>query len=187
MFLTAGRIVLAPILFFLCQLAGRGSTYLLVGVWAVFLLIEASDLLDGHFARRFHQESELGKVIDPFADAICRLTYFIVFAGWGILPLWILLILVYRDLGVAYIRVMISIKDNFMPARLSGKLKAWIYAIAGAGGFLVFSIRKIGSMEGIARSVEGISPLIFLMAAAVALWSLADYLVFFLKNFRKSR
>jgi len=186
MILTAGRIVLAPVLFLLYQLAIGGPSSLLIGVWIVFLVIEASDLLDGHFARVFNQESELGKVLDPFADSVCRLTYFIAFAGTGILPLWILLVLIYRDVGVAYIRVMISRENILMPARASGKLKAWIYAIAAAGGFLVVSLRKIGYSGKMAEWVEGFSFILFLLAAAVALWSLFDYLVFFLKNFRKS-
>jgi CDP-diacylglycerol--glycerol-3-phosphate 3-phosphatidyltransferase len=185
MILTAGRIVLAPVLFLLYRLALDGPAALLIGVWVAFLLIEISDLLDGHFARLFKQESELGKVLDPLADSICRLTYFIALAGTGILPLWILLILVYRDVGVAYIRVIISIRNILMPARASGKVKAWIYAIAAACGFLVVSFGKLGFGNGVRDSINGIAFFLFLMAAAVAIWSLIDYLVFFLKNFRK--
>ena len=83
------------------------------GLGHVFVLIEFSDLLDGHFARTRKQESELGKVLDPFADSLSRLTYFVAFAGSGILPLWILLILIYRDVSVAYIRVMVSTRRRF--------------------------------------------------------------------------
>ena len=56
---------------------------LVIGVCLVFLLIELSDLLDGHAARVRNQESELGKVLDPFADSLSRLTYFVAFAGIG--------------------------------------------------------------------------------------------------------
>ena len=134
MALTWGRIAIAPFFFLLFELADARGAPLLVGVWATFLLIEFSDLLDGHFARSRNQESDIGKVLDPFADSLSRLTYFVAFAGAQILPLWILLILIYRDIAVAYIRVMVSNSRVLMPARVSGKLKAWIYAFAGGGG-----------------------------------------------------
>ncbi len=185
MMLTAGRIVLAPVFFLLYQLADRGSHLLILGVWIVFLIIEVSDLLDGHFARRLGQESELGKVLDPFADSFSRLTYFLAFVGSGLLPLWIFLIFVYRDISVAYIRVMISHQKVLMPARASGKLKAWIYAFAGIGGLVAFSVRKLGWLGGSSGLPGVIAFWIFVLAGAVALWSLADYALFFVRNLEK--
>jgi CDP-diacylglycerol--glycerol-3-phosphate 3-phosphatidyltransferase len=186
MILTWGRIAIAPLFFLFFELADAHGAPLLVGVWAAFLLIEFSDLLDGHFARSRNQESDIGKVLDPFADALSRLTYFVAFAGTGILPLWILLILIYRDIAVAYIRVMVSNSQVLMPARLSGKLKAWIYAFAGGAGIAVFSAKKLGLFLDYMPIIQGIALLLFVLAALVALWSLADYAAFFLKNFRKS-
>jgi CDP-diacylglycerol--glycerol-3-phosphate 3-phosphatidyltransferase len=186
MILTWGRIAIAPLFFLFFELADARGAPLLVGVWAAFLLIELSDLLDGHFARSRKEESDLGKVLDPFADALSRLTYFVAFAGAGILPLWILLILIYRDVAVAYIRVMVSNSQVLMPARASGKFKAWIYAFAGGGGIVVFSLKKIGLFLDYMPVIQGIAFLLFILAALVALWSLADYAAFFLRNFRKS-
>ncbi len=185
MALTLGRLVLAPIFFAFWELAKRGSAGWLIGVWLVFGLIEVSDLLDGHLARTLGQESELGKVLDPFADSLSRLTYFICFAGSGVMPLWILLILVYRDVGVAYIRVMASKRKGLMAARLSGKVKAWVYAIAGVGGICAFSLRVTGWFVDGRLAGEGVSLGLFILAAAVAGWSLSDYAVFFVKNLRK--
>jgi len=186
MALTASRIVLAPVFFLLFELAVHGSPFLLIGVCLVFALIEVSDLLDGHAARTLGQESELGKVLDPFADSLSRLTYFVAFAGAGILPLWILLVLIYRDVAVAYIRVMVSRGKVLMPARLSGKIKAWIYAFAGIGGIVTFSLGKLGWAQEAEGLVRGVALVLFLGAAAIAAWSLVDYSVFFWKNFRKS-
>jgi len=186
MALTVSRLVLAPVFFLLFELAVHGSPFLLIGVCLVFALIEVSDLLDGHAARTLGLESELGKVLDPFADSLSRLTYFVAFAGAGILPLWILLILVYRDVAVAYIRVMVSREKVLMSARLSGKIKAWIYAFAGIGGIVEFSLGKLGWAPGSEDAVHAVALGLFLCAGAVAVWSLADYAAFFWKNFRKS-
>ena len=186
MILTWGRIALAPVFFLLYELAGAGSPFLLIGVWICFVVMEVSDLLDGLLARMFKQETELGKVLDPFADSISRLTYFVALAGSGILPVWVLLIFVYRDMAVAYIRVMTAREKVMMPARVSGKLKAWVYAVAGIAGIAVFSLRKLAWIPGILAGVEGIAFGLFLLAAAVAMWSLADYASFFLKKFREN-
>lgn len=183
--LTVGRIALAPVFFFLYQLAATGAPLLLVGVWAVLALIELSDLLDGFVARRFNQESELGKILDPCADSISRLTYFVALAGTAILPLWVLIVLVYRDVGVAYIRVMLSRDRYLMPARFSGKLKAWIYAIAGVAGVAWFSLGRTGSSlvgnDFLHSALTGL----FVLTGAVSAWSLADYFAFFVRNSRK--
>jgi CDP-diacylglycerol--glycerol-3-phosphate 3-phosphatidyltransferase len=185
MALTLGRLVLAPVFFVLWGFAAPGLGGWLIGIWIVFGLIEVSDLLDGHLARTLGQESELGKVLDPFADSLSRLTYFICFSGSGLMPLWILLILVYRDVAVAYIRVMAAKGQGLMAARLSGKLKAWIYAVAGVAGICAFSLRVTGWLAGERLAVEKVSLGLFILCAAVAVWSLLDYAGFFIKNFRK--
>lgn len=187
MALTLGRVVLAPVFFALWQAAGAGSAAWLIALWLVFGLIEISDLLDGHFARTLGQESELGKVLDPFADSLARLTYFLCFAGSGIMPLWVLLILVYRDLAVAYIRVVVARGKVMMAARASGKLKAWVYAVAGIAGMVVFSLRLTGFLPRSLAPLGWVAIGLFALAAAVALWSLADYAGFFLRSLRKRR
>jgi CDP-diacylglycerol--glycerol-3-phosphate 3-phosphatidyltransferase len=186
MVLTAGRLVLAPVFFLLYELAAHGSPYILIGVCLVFAMIELSDLFDGHAARVLGQESELGKVLDPFADSLSRLTYFVAFAGSGILPLWILLVLIYRDVSVAYIRVMASSRKVLMSARLSGKVKAWIYALAGIAGIVDFALVRLGWFSEAQAGVHEAALVSFVLAAAVAVWSLVDYAVFFLKKFGKS-
>ena len=185
MILTVGRIFLAPILFVLFRISG-GNLGLIIAVWVIFLVIELSDLLDGYLARRWHQESELGKVLDPLADTLCRLTYFIVLSAAGILPLWMLLVFVYRDFVVAYIRVVVSKAGVMLAARISGKLKAWTYAIAAGGGFMVFSLRSLGAPNEWVVGFQWLSLGIFIIAVGVAVWSFADYAVFFVRNFRKT-
>jgi CDP-diacylglycerol--glycerol-3-phosphate 3-phosphatidyltransferase len=182
MILTLGRLVLAPVYFLLYELAGRGSVLSVVGAWVVFLLIEASDILDGHLARKLRQESEAGKVLDPLADSLSRLTYFICFAGSGIMPVWVLLILVYRDIWVSYIRVLFSQGDVLLPARLSGKVKAWVYGFAGGAGTAVFTLKTIDILAEIRDGLNVLAYVLFLAAAGVALWSLGDYGLTLLKS-----
>jgi CDP-diacylglycerol---glycerol-3-phosphate 3-phosphatidyltransferase len=186
MALTAARIVLAPVFFVLWQAAARGAPAWLLPVWLVFGLIEVSDLLDGHVARVRGQESELGKVLDPFADSLARLTYFLCFAGSGIMPLWILLIIVYRDLAVAYLRVVAAKSKGMMAARTSGKVKAWVYAVAGIAGISVLTLRVTGWYAAAHAAVRWTAYGLFVLAAAAALWSLADYAASVVTGLKKS-
>lgn len=175
MVLTLGRLVLAPVYYLLYQLARHGSVLPVAGTCLAFALIEVSDLLDGHLARKLGQESEAGKVLDPLADSLSRLTYFICFAGSGIMPLWVLLVLVYRDVGVAYIRVLHSRDGIMLPARISGKIKAWVYGFAGGAGTAVFTLKTLDILAEIREGLDVLAFSLFIAAAGVALWSLWDY------------
>jgi CDP-diacylglycerol--glycerol-3-phosphate 3-phosphatidyltransferase len=186
MILTVGRIVLAPIFFILYYLAGIGSPFLLIPVWLVFGLIEVSDLLDGHFARTLSQVSEMGKVLDPFADSLSRLTYFFCFVSSGFLPIWILLVLVYRDIAVSYVRIIMSGRGVMLAARLSGKVKALVYGVAGGVGIAVFSLHKLGWAESFWAPIETAAFIVFFVTVLAAAWTLMDYLRFLRKEIKKA-
>jgi CDP-diacylglycerol---glycerol-3-phosphate 3-phosphatidyltransferase len=186
MILTLARIALAPVFYLVYQMAGADRVGLVAAAWVVFVLIEVSDLLDGYFARKLNQVSEIGKVLDPFADSLSRLTYFVAFAGSGIMPWWILLVVIYRDVGVAYIRVLMSRQKVLMPARLSGKVKAWVYALAGIAGLAEFSARALAVSSSGLAVVHTVTFWLFVSCGAIAIWSLIDYAGFFAKNFEKA-
>lgn len=103
--ISLGRVLLiAPLGY--CLLAEfEGSR-----TWAVLVVTLGilSDFLDGFLARRLHQVSEFGKIVDPLADklAVGLLALFLVIVGD--IPLWYFLAIVVRDmlilLGGIYIR-----------------------------------------------------------------------------------
>lgn len=141
--LTVIRIGLAPLFFIAYLLPQWGSGLEVVSVSAMVLLfiaIETSDVLDGYIARKYNLVSDLGKVIDPFADVLSRLTYFYCFAIEGIMPYWMLLILLYRELGVTFLRMMLIQRGVAMAASVWGKAKAMTYAAAGIVGVFVLSL-----------------------------------------------
>ena len=176
---TAVRIALAPVFFFFFLLPRWTAFSPLASViflWLLFGAIELTDLLDGSLARRLGQTSDTGKLLDPFADSLSRLTYFLCFAAAGLMPLWIFLILLYRDLGVSFIRLMMARKGVYMGARLSGKVKAWVYAVAGIAGLFVLTVRAVPSFGHIAPASDAASFGVFALCAAVAVWSFLDYL-----------
>ncbi len=177
---TLSRIFLSPLFFFFFFLGTWTGNYqfaYILVLWALFILIELSDLLDGFLARRLKRTSELGKILDPFADALSRLTYFICFAGKGIMPLWVLLLIVYRDLGVAFARQVAVGRGIVLGARLTGKIKAWVYAIAGVAGMLRISVDYFTFPQEIIHILNRISGIVFIFCALIAVISLIDYLL----------
>ena len=174
---TASRIFLAPlffVVFFLPRWFGVSELVVIVILWVLFVAIELSDLFDGHIARKLSQTSDTGKLLDPFADSLSRLTYFFCFTSAGYMPIWIFVVLLYRDLGVGFIRLMILRRGAALSARVSGKLKAWIYAVAGGVGLFHLTIELLPESL-VSKIVSVFTIVVFYSAGAIAIWSLVDY------------
>ena len=98
---------------------------------ALLLVCELSDIFDGVVARQAKQVTELGKILDPMADSIVRLSLFICFTqGLIQLPLLIVLIFVVRDAVISTLRTLCALRGTALAARASGKLKAVLQAVA---------------------------------------------------------
>ncbi len=69
--------------------------------WAsAFVLIfiaGVSDALDGFLARIYHWQSQLGSILDPLADKLLLIVILIILANKGVVPYWLLALVVGRD------------------------------------------------------------------------------------------
>jgi len=176
--LTISRLFLAPLFFiayFVPEWTGRGYALFIWIAAIIYVLIELSDLLDGWIARKYHLVTDLGKVMDPFADVFSRLTYFVCFTVSGIMPAWIFLIILYRELGVTFLRMVMIKKGTAMAASVYGKAKAVLYAVSSILGILyVLGIRVYQGQNW----VDLLYPILqgaFILAAAAALFSFLSY------------
>ena len=106
--LTILRIVLSPIflIFFLSD-----SLWMKQVSIAIYLVAALSDWYDGWLARKFNYITSWGKFWDPLADKILTSTAFIAFAGVGLIPLWMVIIIVGRDVIVTLLRVFADLKN----------------------------------------------------------------------------
>ncbi len=64
----------------------------------LFFYLALSDFLDGFLARKFNQESTIGKILDPLADKICLGSILIYFGIKGWWPFWIIMVIFGRDI-----------------------------------------------------------------------------------------
>ena len=82
---------------------------------ALFLIAALSDAVDGWIARRFGLTSTLGAALDPIADKLAMFVATVILAWQGLLPLWLAIAIVARDViivagAIAY-RIMIGPVD----------------------------------------------------------------------------
>jgi cardiolipin synthase len=66
----------------------------------LFAVAAASDILDGYLAKTFGWTSEVGKVLDPLADKLLLVSVFITLAVIGLVPVWLAVIAVLRDVVI---------------------------------------------------------------------------------------
>jgi cardiolipin synthase len=57
-----------------------------------------SDGLDGYLAKRFAWQSRLGGLLDPLADKALLMSSFLVLGVLGLIPVWLVLLVIFRDL-----------------------------------------------------------------------------------------
>jgi len=68
--------------------------------FGVFLVAGLSDAVDGAIARHFRQRSVLGAWLDPMADKLLLVSVYIVLAYLAVVPLWLVILVVFRDLAI---------------------------------------------------------------------------------------
>jgi CDP-diacylglycerol---glycerol-3-phosphate 3-phosphatidyltransferase len=109
-----------------------------LAAFILFLIAAFSDLWDGHLARKYGWISDFGKLVDPIADKLLLILTFVPFyvlshrpadphgqlVAVGALPLWILVVVLGRELLVTVIRSIAARQGTVIPAGASGKLKA---------------------------------------------------------------
>lgn len=176
------RIVLAPVFYVAFQIPewfGCCHALSVVVLWILMVLIEVSDVVDGHLARSMNLVTDVGKVLDPFADVISRLTYFFCFVQAGFMPGWLLLIIVYREYGIIFVRLLGIRRGVAIGARAGGKLKAAFYALSSVIGLVALTISRTGLLTDGLSVVSTVAYGVFFLAALFALISFVDYVVVF--------
>ena len=106
--LTILRIILSPIflLFFLSDVIWMKQVSVLI-----YIIAALSDWYDGWLARKFNYITSWGKFWDPLADKILTSMAFIGFAIVQLIPWWMVIIIVGRDVLITLLRVFADMKN----------------------------------------------------------------------------
>lgn len=109
---------LACIPAFLVLLARRQDGW----AFAVLALSGASDFLDGRIARRYHQVSRLGQVLDPLADRLFIVSTVLALALRQVVPWWLVVLILLRDVvGTVVVWSIRRLGYRGLPTHFIGK------------------------------------------------------------------
>ena len=132
---------------------------LYVGIWS-------TDLLDGFIARRFHQITDLGKLMDPFVDKVMQFTVALTLYSIGKVPFWLPVFVAIKEvLMMVGTAVVLKTRRQVVYAKWHGKLATFVF-FAGSG--LVIYLDTPTS--------ERTSSLIFLPVVILSLLAAANYI-----------
>ena len=92
--ITIFRLILVPVVIVMIM-QGRWAL-----AFVLFVVAGVSDAIDGFIARRFDMRSEFGAYIDPLADKALLMSIYVTLAIVGVLPSWIAIVVVSRDLMI---------------------------------------------------------------------------------------
>lgn len=131
--LTALRLVIVPFFLLLLVLPLHwgavtfgGVTIPVTQLIAAIIFVAAciTDNLDGIIARKNHLVTNFGKFADPLADKILVMTAFIVLTSMHVVPAWVSVIIIWRELTVTGLRLLIvETNGEVMAAKMPGKIK----------------------------------------------------------------
>lgn len=127
--ITMIRLILIPVfVFFFFSPMKYNHIYALV----VFLIAGLTDLLDGYIARKYNVITEAGKVLDPLADKLMLLTALSCLAIYGIIPVWVLVVMFIPEglLIIAGVYLYYNKERDVVPANKLGKGATVLFAVA---------------------------------------------------------
>jgi cardiolipin synthase len=117
------RLLAVPVFVFL-HVGGRPGWAL-----AVFLAAALTDSLDGFLARLLNQRTRLGAFMDPLADKLLMGAALILLFLENEAPLWMVLLVAFRDGSMALGAVMVKRKGLELPTRPSRVGKYAMFAL----------------------------------------------------------
>lgn len=146
--------------------------YILIVLVAVS---ELSDAFDGYIARKYNQVTDLGKILDPMADSISRISMFLTFTQGPVsLPLILVFVFIYRDSVVSTLRTVCALRGFALAARPSGKIKAVIQAIVVFCILILLIPYTLGHLSQL--HLQQYSLILVFIAAVYSFFSGIDYI-----------
>lgn len=178
--ITISRIFLIP-LFMLIMLVdfGWGEMTLLGAEMPVahfvaaliFIFAATTDWVDGYYARKYNQVTNLGKFLDPLADKLLVSAALIILVELQMAPSWIVIIIISREFAITGLRLVLAGSGEVHAAAMLGKIKMWMQIVA-ISALLLHNI--FFAMFNIPFDIIALY-----IAAFFTVWSGVDY---FIKN-----
>lgn len=86
--------------------------------------------------------------MDPFADTLTHITYFVCFLSLSIMPLWAFILIMWREFSILFVRMLLAkYAGKAMPANIFGKSKTVLYAATTLLSFVYLALSAFSTID----------------------------------------
>jgi len=170
--------VLSPVFFlFLIR-----ETFISVRIATIIYIVAAvTDFFDGWLARKYKKETNSGKFLDPLADKFLTTAAFIAFVVMGIVPLWMVIIIIVRDFGTTFLRLHADSQNKPIVTSLSAKIKTTLQMFFIAYILCLIMLKYSSYFENNQALIDSIiysdfTFIAMLILTIITVWTLFEYL-----------
>jgi cardiolipin synthase (CMP-forming) len=167
--ITIARLIIVPIVIMMIMQERWPAAFVL------FVVAGLSDGIDGFIARRFDMRSEFGAYIDPIADKALLVSIYVTLAIVGVLPGWIAIVVVSRDLMIVSAILLSWVMGR--PVEIKPLLVSKLNTAAQIGFAAL-----ILSTQAFAIDLSGFDDAAMLVVAALTVASAGAYLAGWLRH-----
>lgn len=176
-FLTSLRILIAFIApFFLIE----GGMWVRIITGSVIFIAILTDWLDGWYARKFNEVTDLGKILDPIADKALILITFSVFVYMDVLSIWWIVPIFIREIVITIYRFIFLSKNIVVAAAKSGKIKTAMQMVTLGLAYGLFMISR-HFREYFSEHYQHV---LYLALTITLYFTMKSGVLFFIKNWR---
>ena len=139
-----------------------------------YVIAVSLDFLDGYIARKFSQETELGRIIDPMADKILVLAILITLTAKFGFPLWLAAFIILRDILILWASVLLYQGKRIVKPSL----------VVGKATFALLSLLIFIFIVDLHERIDLLAVKQFLIALTFSflLWSWVAYFLVYLQE-----
>jgi len=137
--LTTLRIILTPVFVYMFL---SGDSQLMQFSLVVFFIAAITDWYDGWLARKFNYITTWGKFMDPLADKVLTSAALFSFVYLGILELWMVVIIVFRDVFVTGLRLFAEWKNKSFTTSKIAKIKTVVQMVFLFYLVIVYTVKE---------------------------------------------
>jgi cardiolipin synthase len=163
-FITIARLLGVPLIVWL-MIADR-----FLEATVLFIIAGISDAADGFIAKRFGAASELGAYLDPVADKALLVSVFVTLGFKGILPAWLIVLVVSRDLFIIGGMLLAYVLSNPMAVH-----PLWV-SKANTVAQILLIVLVLAERSGVSV-LNALTAIFVLGAAALTVASAGAYLI----------
>jgi CDP-diacylglycerol---glycerol-3-phosphate 3-phosphatidyltransferase len=170
--LSVLRILFIPAIILL--ISSRKDGYLFASS-ILFIIAGITDGLDGWLARRLSMTTKLGLYLDPIADKLLVSSVLITLSAYGLVPLWVTIVLVCREFLINGLRSFYAVEGVTIFPSYTGKLKTTLQIVGIS--CILFNTSVLGRpLPDVDRALHQIGLIIIYAALCFSVYSAYHYL-----------